>query len=280
MAWMQISTELTITLTSYLPRTLVVTSQTAFIVIILVMKLQRTVSQFMWERLASLSWGTFASLRTRSYQFLNVARSNGLICIIIFDWMFLLHVSMHHEQGLFTTNLSWGLLGLVRLIKICKKLNTGALSIQGKLSKIWKQRQIVRKSIQKSRKLLNFRNVNHSIENSKKNPRAKLNGKNTSGKKKIENLGIPRVVVLFFGNFGNRCSIRYRKLPKTQTGRFGWMEIKRPRSLDSELFVMQKKSCYIWLWKKNLQLLRSDHVTRKALTARNGMRPRDQARST
>ena len=39
--------------------------------------------------------------------------------------------------------------------------------------------------------------------------------------KKIENLGIPRVVVLFFGNFGNRCSIRYRKLPKTQTGRFG-----------------------------------------------------------
>ena len=183
MAWMQISTELTITLTSYLPRTLVVTSQTAFIVIILVMKLQRTVSQFMWERLASLSWGTFASLRTRSYQFLNVARSNGLICIIIFDWMFLLHVSMHQEQGLFTTNLSWGLLGLVRLIKICKKLNTWSLSIQAKLSKIWKQRQIVQKSLQKFRKLLNFRNVNHSIENSKKNPRAKLNGKNTSGKK-------------------------------------------------------------------------------------------------
>ena len=183
MAWMQISTELTITLTSYLPRTLFVTSQTAFIVIILVMKLQRTVSQFMWERLASLSWGTFASLRTRSYQFLNVARSNGLIGIIIFDWMFLLHVSMHQEQGLFTRNLSWGLLGLVRLIKICKKLNTWSLSIQAKLSKIWKQRQIVQKSLQKFRKLLNFRNVNHSIENSKKNPGAKLNGKNTSGKK-------------------------------------------------------------------------------------------------
>ena len=84
---------------------------------------------------------------------------------------------------LFTTNLSWGLLGLVRLIKICKKLNTWSLSIQAKLSKIWKQRQIVQKSLQKFRKLLNFRNVNHSIENSKKNPRAKLNGKNTSGKK-------------------------------------------------------------------------------------------------
>ena len=101
---------------------------------------------------------------------------------------------------LFTTNLSWGLLGLVRLIKICKKINTWSLSIQAKLSKIWKQRQIVQKSFQKFRKLLNFRNVNHSTENSKKNPRAKLNGKNTSGKKKVENLGIPRVVVLFFGN--------------------------------------------------------------------------------
>ena len=244
MAWMQISTELTITLTSYLPRTLVVTSQTAFIVIILVMKLQRTVSQFMWERLASLSWGTFASLRTRSYQFLNVARSNGLICIIIFDWMFLLHVSMHQEQGLFTTNLSWGLLGLVRLIKICKKLNTWSLSIQAKLSKIWKQRQIVQKSLQKFRKLLNFRNVNHSIENSKKIPEQSWMER-TLPVKKIENLGIPRVVVLFFGNFGNRCSIRYRKLPKTQTGRFGWMEIKRPRSLDSELFVGQKKLLYL-----------------------------------
>ena len=74
-------------------------------------------------------------------------------------------------------------MGLVRLIKICKKLNTGALSIQAKLSKIWKQRQIEQKSFQKFRKLLNFRNVNHSTENSKKNPRAKLNGKNTSGKK-------------------------------------------------------------------------------------------------
>ena len=81
---MEISTELTITLTSYLPRTLVVTSQTAFIVIILVVKLRRTVSQFMWQRLASLSCGTFVNLRTRSYQFLNVARSNGLICIIMF----------------------------------------------------------------------------------------------------------------------------------------------------------------------------------------------------
>ena len=30
---------------------------------------------------------------------------------------------------------------------------------------------------------------------------AKLNGKKTSGKKKFENLGIPREVVPFFGNF-------------------------------------------------------------------------------
>ena len=43
-----------------------------------------------------------------------------------------------------------------------------------------------------------------------------------------------------------RCSIHYRKLPKTQTRRFGWMEITRPRSLDSELFVGQKKKAVIF----------------------------------
>ena len=67
----------------------------------------------------------------------------------------------------------------------------------------------------------------------------------TLPEKKVENLGIPRVVVLFYGNFGNCCSIRYRKLPKTKTGRFGRMEIKRPGSLDSELFVGQKKLLYL-----------------------------------
>ena len=40
-------------------------------------------------------------------------------------------------------------------------------------------------------------------------PGAKLNGKKTSAKKKIENLGISREVVLFYGNFGKYCSIRY-----------------------------------------------------------------------
>ena len=143
--------------------------------------------------------------------------TTGLICIIIFDWILLLHVSMHQEQGLFTTKLSWGLFGLVRLIKICKKLNTGALSIQAKLSKIWKQRQIVQKSFQKFRKRLNFRNLNHSIENSKKIREQSWMERTLPPEKKSRKLG------------------------------YTWMEIKRPRSLDSELFVGQKKSCYIWL---------------------------------
>ena len=55
-------------------------------------------------------------------------------------------------------------------------------------------------------------------------PGAKLNGKKTSAKKKIENLGISREVVLFYGNFGKYCSIRYWKLPKIRTGCLGWME--------------------------------------------------------
>ena len=37
----------------------------------------------------------------------------------------------------------------------------------------------------------------------------------------FENLGIPREVVLVFGNFGKCCSFRYWKLPKIQTRRFG-----------------------------------------------------------
>ena len=44
-----------VTLTSYLPRALLVTSQTAFIVGILVVKLRKTNSQFICARLVSLS---------------------------------------------------------------------------------------------------------------------------------------------------------------------------------------------------------------------------------
>ena len=38
--------------------------------------------------------------------------------------------------------------------------------------------------------------------------------------KKFKNFGIPRQVVLFFGDFGKCCSVRYWKLPKIQTGCF------------------------------------------------------------
>ena len=113
-------TELTITLTSNLPRALVLTSQNVSTVSFLVVKLKKTGCQFMWKRLVSLSWATFVSFLDRSYQFLNVARSNVLIWIIISDWIFVLHVPMYQEQGLFTTYTS-GYLGLVRLINISNK---------------------------------------------------------------------------------------------------------------------------------------------------------------
>ena len=57
-------------------------------------------------------------------------------------------------------------------------------------------------------------------------PGAKLNGRTTSRKKIFENLGIPCEVVVFFGNFGKCCSIRYWKLPKIQTRRL--VEWKAP----------------------------------------------------
>ena len=82
-----------------------------------------------------------------------------------------------------------------------------------------------RKSVQKFRKLLNFRKANLTIQPKiLEIPGAKLDGKKTSGKKFFEHLGIPREVVLFFGNFEKSCSIHYWKLPKILTGRFGWME--------------------------------------------------------
>ena len=79
-----------------------------------------------------------------------------------------------------------------------------------------------RKSVQKFRKLLNFRNANLTIQPKiLEIPGAKLDGKKTSGKNVFEHLGIPREVVLFFGNFEKSCSIHYWKLPKILTGRFG-----------------------------------------------------------
>ena len=81
-----------------------------------------------------------------------------------------------------------------------------------------------RKSFQKFRKLLNLRNANNSTENNR-NSGSKVEWKeNFREKKKFENVGIPREVVLFYGNFGKNCSIRYWKLPKIQTRCLGWME--------------------------------------------------------
>ena len=60
--------------------------------------------------------------------------------------------------------------------------------------------KIPRKSFQKFRKLLNFRNANHSTENSR-NSGSKVEWKENFRGKNFENLGIPREVVPFFGNF-------------------------------------------------------------------------------
>ena len=83
--------------------------------------------------------------------------------------------------------------------------------------------EISRKSYQKFRKLMNFRNANHSTENSR-NSGIKVVWKENFQEKTFENLGIPRKAVLFFGNFGKCCSIHHRKLPKIQTERLGWTE--------------------------------------------------------
>ena len=57
------------------------------------------------------------------------------------------------------------------------------------------------KSFQKFRKLLNFRNANHSTENFR-NSGSKVEWKENFREIFFENLGIPREVVLFSGNVG------------------------------------------------------------------------------
>ena len=51
-------------------------------------------------------------------------------------------------------------------------------------------------------------------------PRAKLNGKKTSGKK-MSKIWVYLVRLPSYGNFGKCCSIHSWKLPKIQTGHFG-----------------------------------------------------------
>ena len=101
----------------------------------------------------------------------------------------------------------------------------GALSIQPKPWKIWKQRQWYRNIFWK---VLNFRNANHSTENSGNQSGRKVEWKGNFRENIFENLGIPREVFFFFGNFGKCFSIRYWKLPKI-SNRTVWLNGKRPR---------------------------------------------------
>ena len=74
---------------------------------------------------------------------------------------------------------------------------------------------------------VDFRNANHSTENSG-NSGSKVEWKGNFRENIFENLGIPREVLLFFGNFGKCCSIRYWKLPKISNRTFS-LNGKRPR---------------------------------------------------
>ena len=92
----QMSTELTITLTSNLPQALVLTSQNASTVSFLVVKPRKTDSQFMWERLNCLSFvSNFRQLSQPKPSCFECGADNVLIWIIISDWIFLLPVPMY-----------------------------------------------------------------------------------------------------------------------------------------------------------------------------------------
>ena len=79
---------------------------------------------------------------------------------------------------------------------------------------------------EKSGKRLNFRNASHSTDISGNFPVQSCTDRKLPGKL-FENLGIPREVVLFYGNLWKCCSIRNWKFPKIQQPGFWWNE-KRP----------------------------------------------------
>ena len=88
----------------------------------------------------------------------------------------------------------------------------GALSVQPKLSKIWKQRQMVQKL---------FRNCWISkMWNIQPKVKSWI---------KRKHVNIPREVVLLFGNFGKYCSIRYCQKVTENSNRTFWLNGKRPR---------------------------------------------------
>jgi len=115
-----------------------------------------------------------------------------------------------------------------------------ALSIQSKLSKIWKQRQMGQKFPRKVSR--NSRNSWIS-EMRTIQPKileilgAKLNGKKTSGKS-FRKLGYTsRDCPALFGNLGKCCSTRYWKLPKFKS--YFLVEMKAPFNFFCILSLQQ-----------------------------------------
>ena len=110
-----------------------------------------------------------------------------MICIMIFDWILLLHVFMQQEQGLFITYTSaegiWDL--HVRLINISKKIYKGRFPFKQNFRKVGMRGNGTeissRKSFQKSRTdclISEFQTIQPKILEI---PGAKLNGKHPRG---------------------------------------------------------------------------------------------------
>ena len=113
---------------------------------------------------------------------------------------------------------------------------------------IWKQEQLVQKfpgkSFQKFTKLLNFRNVNHSTENSTNFRESKVKWKENFWKKIFENLGILHEVVLF-GNCGKCRFIRYCKLNENLNRTFR-LNGKYPLFSSNTAFQGVKQTTFLW----------------------------------
>lgn len=126
----------------------------------------------------------FSFTSNRSYQFLDVARSIVLISIIISDWILLLHVSMQQEQArvVYHIHLRRRHLGLAcKVNKHFQKILRGVFHSSKTFEKLESEANGTeissRKSFQKSRELLNFRNSNQHSNKNSRNTESKIEWK-------------------------------------------------------------------------------------------------------
>ena len=135
------------------------------------------------------------------------------------------------DQGVWV----WTLTVVTVMVRVKTQPKSPELSKRGRANST----EISWQTFRKIRKLLIFRNANHSTENWG-NSRRKINWNGNSRLGIFENLSIPRAVVLFPRKFSKSCSVRLWNFLGIQTGLF-WLG-KRKEGVLMDTAMGKRKS--------------------------------------